>query len=100
MTTETGPMPFEQLKSRAGIFRIGRALIEQSPHAVRALLSRVLVVDAKSQAFSSGIEYTAMCEQFDEVPLGNMPWYYSITVTEDESAADGVLVEFRRMSSL
>jgi hypothetical protein len=93
-------MPFEQLRDRTGIFRIGRMLIEQSPHAVRAMLSQVLVVDAKSQAFSSGIEYTAMCEQFDVVPLGNMPWYYSIVVTEDESAADGMRVEFHRMSSL
>lgn len=93
-------MPFEQLRDRTGIFTISRALIEQYPHAVRALLGRVLVVEAKSQAFAYGIEYTAMCERFDEVPLGSMPWYYSVTVTTDESAADGMTVEFHRMSSL
>jgi hypothetical protein len=46
------------------------------------LFSKVIIIEATIQYHDMSIEYTALCESFDEVSDGMFPPYYSVVVKD------------------
>ena len=53
-------------KRKRGYFRVSNELIENSPNAVKLILSEMLVVRAEALYAIDSIEYTALSDLFEE----------------------------------
>ncbi len=71
------------MRRRLGKFRISHTYIQDFPQSVMELLKDVLIVRAESNYANEEIEYTAMSELFDTVPLGYVPNQYNVIVHND-----------------
>lgn len=70
---------------RLGIFKIPCDSIEKRPDETRAALATCIVVRAESLYHEDAIEYVAISEHFEEIPLGTRPPEYKcILRTEDK----------------
>lgn len=79
---------------RLGKFFIGVEAINDCPEAIMKLMSAVIVLDADTDIFKQGIEYTAISEHFEELEEGEKLPFYGLRFTErKDSVAE---IEFRR----
>ena len=67
---------------KLGKFTTSWDAIDHMPQVVRGVLSRMIVVRAEALYDMRAIEYTAICDDFDSVPLGQKPPFYEIEVSE------------------
>ena len=79
---------------RIGRFTISHDLIERDWREVAYVLAGMLVVRAEMKYDRMVIEYTALCDDFDEVSKGMVPPEYRAIITRDD--ANNLTVEWRR----
>jgi hypothetical protein len=80
---------------RMGRFRVSRDLIDSNWRRVAATLTGMLIVRAECRYDIDGIEYTAYCEEFDEVSKTEEPPFYRCIITVEEDT-NSLFVEWQR----
>ena len=84
-------------KRRIGRFIVGHDTFRVNWRALLALFAKVVPVRAESLFHVDGIEYLALCEDFEEVGAQEQPPFYDITY---RTAPDGAeLFIFTRKTS-
>jgi len=68
---------------RFGKFEIDRFFIMEHPSIIKRIMGECVILKADWLPHKDAIEYTAISDWFDEVPLGNEPAYYSIILTKE-----------------
>jgi hypothetical protein len=70
---------------RIGRFSVSEVLIEQEPELFKKhIMAQMIVVRAEMVYMSRTIEYTSICDLFEELPQGYVPPEYSIWVTKGD----------------
>lgn len=83
----TGETPLVRWKRERtlGTFTISDKMIHDQPHLARLIVASVFILRAEQRWDVSGIEYTALGEDFDPVPkYQNAPIYIAVVEHEDE----------------
>jgi len=65
-------------RRRLGRFIVGHATFASDWHALLPLFAKVVPVRAESLFHLAGIEYLALCEDFDEIDLQDTPPLYDV----------------------
>lgn len=76
---------------RVGRFTVTHPMIDDRA-AMLAILAGCIVVRAEMLWNENGIEYIALCDDFDPVPLGDITPTYRAILTENE---DGTITRSR-----
>ena len=84
------------LRNRIGYFRIARAMVDESPELVMAVMARCVIVDCNLKYIANSFEYWALSPDFDEVELGQITPDYSVMV---EMINELPVVTFKRISA-
>lgn len=85
-------MSYQELRRRVGKFKIGREVMEDSPQAVQLIMSRCIPVRAEAIWPEDCIEYTALSEEFQEIPEYGTPRIYCVVATKVKND-DGDLID-------
>ncbi len=67
-------------KRRIGQFSLDYSFIENEPEKVRELMGQCIIVRAEYMLNSDRIEYTALCDKFEEVEKGHGAPNYYLTI--------------------
>lgn len=76
--------PTPQPQRPIGRFIIGNVTFAHDWRSLQPLFAKIVVVRAESLYHMNGIEYLALCDEFEPVDIGQMPPFYDITHTETD----------------
>lgn len=81
----------KQRKLRIGRFFLTLLSVRDFTDEIRAVLRRVDIIKAEYQPWGSGIEYTALCDDFEEQEFGmrDAPYYVAIMKMVEIPEPDG-----------
>lgn len=79
--------------------KLGQFVIEDNffddSNVMQQLMSRVIIVRCEHLYHKQCFDYTAICEDFDEVPRGQMIPSYDVIVHQQEDSS--LSIEFKNM---
>jgi hypothetical protein len=78
----------EQPKRRIGRFQVSHAPIFHDWRCLLPLFAKVVVLRAESIIHADAIDYIALCDEFDEVDIGDAPPAYQVHYSATEGGAD------------
>lgn len=78
---------------RLGKFQVTEKFLTLDNIAARRLMEKVVVLQAEYRYIRDVIEFTALCEDFDDCPFGMIPPTYSAIVS---MAGDRVTIKFEK----
>jgi hypothetical protein len=76
---------------RLGRFVIPMSFVNSDPASVREALRGVIVVDAHYRIVYDDIEYVGICDNFEQVPLGNAVSSYKAVMQREADGATKLL---------
>jgi hypothetical protein len=78
---------------RVGKFVISECLVEDAPSTVQALMGKLIVIRCEHRYADGCFHYTALCDEFEEVPVGNVIPKYAVIGT---TVGDKVVFKFNK----
>ena len=79
---------------KLGQFVIDENFFDDSDGAIQQIMTRVIVIRCEHLYAVPCFEYTAICEDFDEVPRGQMIPSYSVIVHHSDAKLS---IEFKKL---
>jgi len=68
---------------RLGTFIVSSEMIENYPEIVKQIMGECIIVRAGFSYIEDAIEYTAISDWFDAIPINNVPMKYNIIFVKD-----------------